>query len=134
MRTMPTKLHALLDYLIALFSILSPLIFGFGQGKSETFVPVSFGMLMILYNFFTDYELSMSREIPMHVHLRIDQLLALFMMGSPWLLGFEDVVYLPHLLLGLALLLSSAFAGNELSMVINAIRHRRWSRLFQIWE
>jgi hypothetical protein len=63
MPALSTKLHALLDYFIALLSILSPLIFGFGEGKAETLLPIGYGMLLILYSFFTDYELGISKQI-----------------------------------------------------------------------
>jgi hypothetical protein len=35
-------------------------------------------------------------------HLWVDGLAGFFLAASPWLLGFADRVWLPHLLLGLA--------------------------------
>jgi hypothetical protein len=127
MRSLPTKLHAYLDYLIALLSIFSPLILGFGEGSAETLVPIILGMLMILYSFFTDYELGMSRQIPLWAHLRMDQFIAVFMAASPWLFRFHDTVYVPHLLLGLSLFVISVLTGNELITLVNAVRVK-WFR------
>ena len=127
MRSLPTKLHAYLDYVIALLSIFSPLILGFGEGSTETLVPVILGMLMILYSFFTDYELGLSRQIPLNVHLRIDQFTALLMGSSPWLFRFHETVYLPHVLLGLSLFIISILTGNEIANLIQAMRVK-WFR------
>jgi hypothetical protein len=129
---MPTKLHAIADYLIALLSILSPLIFGFGEGSTETLIPICFGLLIILYSFFSDYELGLSREIPLYVHFRMDQLGGLMMAASPWLLNFEEMVYLPHVLLGLALIVNALLAGNEINSVIQFFRQRQWEKWFQL--
>jgi hypothetical protein len=127
MRSLPTKLHAYLDYVIALLSIFSPLILGFGAGSYETLVPVILGMLMILYSFFTDYELGLSRQIPLYAHLRMDQFTAMLMGASPWLFGFHETVYLPHLLLGLSLLIISVLTGNEIINLLQAMRVK-WFR------
>lgn len=129
MRPMPTKLHATIDYVIALFSILSPLIFQFGKGGLETLVPIGFGLLLILYSFFTDYEFSLTKEIPLWIHFRMDQLGGLFMAASPWLLGFDEHVYLPNVILGLALVVNSLLASPEVFSVIHEIRARPLSKL-----
>lgn len=130
MNPMPTKLHAALDYLIALLSILSPLIFQFGNGGFETLVPIAFGLLLILYSFFSDHELALTKEIPMWVHFRMDQLGGLMMAASPWMLGFDEHVYLPNVLLGLALVFNSLFASPEVFNIVQAIRTRPISKLF----
>lgn len=127
MRPMSTKLHAVLDYVIALLAILSPLVFKFGEGGFETLVPICFGLLLILYSFFTDYQLSLTKEIPLWVHFRIDQLGGLFMAASPWMLGFDEHVYLPNVILGLALVINSLFASPEVFNFIQSLKPRHSS-------
>src|SRR5688572_1026617 len=107
MRLIHPKLHACLDYFIALLSILSPVLFNFGMGEYETIIPLSFGLLIILYSFFTDYPLGLSRQISLDLHLRMDQFAGLLMMASPWIFNFRDLVYVPHVVLGLALIINS---------------------------
>ena len=126
---MPTKIHAYVDYFIALFSIFSPVIFSFGQGGTETLVLIAFGMLLILYNFFTDYELGLSKQIPLWAHFRMDQMAGALLAASPWLFKFYGLVYMPHVLLGITLIVSSLLAGNELNMLVQAIRSRQWFRV-----
>ena len=129
MRTMPEKIHGLLDYAIALLSILSPVLFGFGEGSVETLLPIAFGMLLILYSFFTNYETGLSKQIPLYVHLRVDLVAGALLATSPWLFRFSDTVYMPHLVLGIALVVSSVLTGNELPALLDAIRHRSWPKL-----
>jgi hypothetical protein len=129
MRTMPSKIHGCLDYAIALISILSPVLFGFGEGNSETLLPIAFGMLIILYSFFTDYETGLSKQIPFYLHVRMDQIAGALLATSPWLFRFYEEVYLPHVILGMMLIVSSLLAGNDLPALFNAIRHRSWNIL-----
>lgn len=131
MRLLSPKFHALLDYCFALFSILSPVLFGLEDGR-ETIVLLCFGLLIILYSFFTDYALGLSRQVPLALHLRIDQLVALMMMASPWLLNFEDVIYLPHVSLGFALLANSLLTTDEILVFIQFLRQRPWEKWFRM--
>lgn len=126
---MPTKIHAFVDYFIALIAIFSPVFFGFGEGGIETLFPIVFGMLLILYSFFTDYELGLSKQIPLFLHFRLDQMGGALLAASPWLLNFYEAVYMPHLILGIALVVSSLLAGNEIPMIVQAIRNRSWFRV-----
>ena len=66
------------------------------------------------------------------IHFRIDMLAGLLMAASPWLFRFYENVYLPHVLLGFALFLSSLFTGNELSLLIQAIREKPWEKWFRM--
>jgi len=101
MRFLSTKAHGILDYLTGLLLIASPWIFGFSDIPAATFVPVILGISAILYSLLTDYEMGAYRKIPMKTHLTIDFVSGLFLAVSPWLIGFDDQVYLPHLILGI---------------------------------
>jgi hypothetical protein len=61
---------------------------------------VILGAGTILYSIFTDYELGAVRMIPFRGHLTIDVLNGVFLGLSPWIFGFNDRVYLPHLIVG----------------------------------
>jgi hypothetical protein len=101
MKVIPRKTHALLDYIVGFILIVSPWLFGFADGGNETWVFVALGAGTILYSILTDYELGALRIIPFKVHLAIDMLNGVFLALSPWIFGFSDRVYLPHLLFGL---------------------------------
>lgn len=101
MRFLPTHVHGMLDYGVGLLLILAPYILGFADGGAAQLVPQALGAGAILYAFFTDYELGLVRLIPMPAHLLLDAASGALLAISPWLFGFADQVWVPHLVLGL---------------------------------
>lgn len=91
----------MLDYVMGLLLIASPWIFDFARDGAETWIPVILGVSTILYSLFTNYELGISGKISMKTHLAIDLVSGIFLAVSPWLFGFNDYVYLPHVIFGL---------------------------------
>ena len=101
MRFIPTYLHGILDYLVGILLIVAPWILGFAAGGAETWVPVALGIGAIMYSLLTDYELGAVRMIGMPTHLILDAMSGLLLAASPWLFGFDERVFVPHLVLGL---------------------------------
>ena len=103
MRFLSTRVHGMLDYGMGVLLIASPWLFGFA-GEADgaaTWLPVVLGLGVVLYSLFTDYELGAVRKIPMPTHLMLDLGSGLLLAVSPWLFGFADEVWVPHLVLGL---------------------------------
>jgi hypothetical protein len=96
-----TRVHGMLDYSVGLFLILVPWVFGFARGGPESAIFVALGASALLYSFFTNYELGAVKILPMKVHLSLDFLSGALLAASPWLFGFSQAVYLPHLVLGI---------------------------------
>jgi hypothetical protein len=101
MRFISTKAHGVIDYLMGILLIASPWLFDFARGGAETWVPVILGSGAIIYSLLTDYELGMSHMLPMRTHLTLDLLSGILLAVSPWLFGFSEYVYMPHLILGI---------------------------------
>ena len=101
MRFIPTRIHGILDYLVGALLIAAPWLLGFARGGAETWVPVVLGAGALVYSLFTDYELGLVRRIPMPVHLLLDAGAGLLLAASPWIFGFAELVWAPHLVLGL---------------------------------
>lgn len=101
MRFITTKTHGILDYVIGILLIAAPWILGFANQGPATYVPVVLGVAVILYSLFTDYEVGAVRAIPMTGHLWMDAIGGIILAASPWLFGFADYVYWPHLIVGL---------------------------------
>jgi hypothetical protein len=97
----PRNVHGVLDYIVGLLLAASPWLFGFADGTAAQFVPVTLGVGALLYSLLTNYELGLIRVIPFRIHLMLDFASGLLLAASPWLFGFADRVYLPHLILGL---------------------------------
>jgi hypothetical protein len=96
-----------MDYLMGLLLLASPWLFGFARGGAETAVPVVLAIMMLLLSIMTNYELGLVKMIPMKVHLGMDLVSGLFLAASPWIFGFSDYVFVPHLILGLLEVMAS---------------------------
>lgn len=90
-----------MDYLMGILLIAAPWIFNFDRGGAETWVPVVLGVGTLLYSLMTNYEYSISKTISMRTHLTLDLISGILLAASPWLFGFSEYVYLPHLIVGL---------------------------------
>lgn len=100
MRIIPTKIHGGLDYLIGFLLIVSPWLLGFATGGAAQWVPIILGIGVIGYSLLTDYELGAAKVISVPVHLGLDIVGGILLAASPWLFGFADLVFWPHLIVG----------------------------------
>ena len=103
MRIIPTRIHGMLDYATGLLLLISPYLFGFSDvGGAAQYIPMILGAGIIGLSLVTDYELSIAKLIPMPMHLAGDIAAGVLLAASPWLFGFADQVYWPHVIVGLA--------------------------------
>ena len=101
MRFVSTKIHGAIDYLTGLALILAPFVLGFDTGGAAMWVPIVIGAGILLQSLFTNYELGLFRKISMPAHLGVDVIAGALLAVSPWLFGFDEIVWLPHLIVGL---------------------------------
>ena len=101
MRFIPSRVHGILDYVVGVLLILAPRLFGFQNGGPEDRIPVILGVMTLIYSLLTRYELGLFKVIPFRVHLMLDLLSGIFLAASPWLFGFSERVWVPHVLVGL---------------------------------
>jgi hypothetical protein len=101
MRFIPTRTHGVLDYVVGAFLIIAPYLLGFADGTAAQWIPQILGAAAIGAGLLTDYELGAVRVIPMRVHLFLDIASGALLAVSPWLFGFADRVWLPHVIFGL---------------------------------
>lgn len=100
MRFIPTRVHGMLDYLMGAVLIILPWLLDL-DSDAAIWVPVLLGAGVIVYSLLTDYELGVMRHIPMSAHLILDMLSGTVLAASPWLFGFADEVWVPHVVLGI---------------------------------
>jgi len=101
MRFLPTSLHGAIDYLWGIALITTPWIFGFTDVTAAKWVAIAFGAGAILYSALTAYELGLLKLLPMSLHLILDGIGGILLAASPFLFGFSDQVFWPHVLFGL---------------------------------
>jgi hypothetical protein len=97
---LPTRVHGMLDYLLGALLIAAPWLFGFAAGGAEQWVPVALGAGVLLYSAFTDYELGLVKKLQMPAHLLLDAVGGLLLAASPWMFGFDERVWMPHVVIG----------------------------------
>ena len=100
MRIIPTRVHGMLDYLMGAVLIIFPWLLDL-ESDAAIWVPVILGAGAIAYSLLTDYELGVLRRLPMSTHLILDMLSGTVLAASPWLFGFADEVWVPHVVLGI---------------------------------
>ncbi len=109
---LPTRIHGILDYLMGALLIASPWLFGFADHEAARWVPVVLGAGVLLYSLLTDYELGAVKRIQMPVHLMLDALGGILLAASPWVLGFDERVWMPHVVLGAVEVLTAAITNT----------------------
>ena len=113
MNILSTRAHGVIDYATGALLILAPYLFGFSTGGVEQWIPQLLGLAILGMSLITRYELSVTKIVPLPVHLGVDFAGGLLLAVSPWLFGFADVIWWPHLLVGL------------MEIVVAAITERR---------
>jgi hypothetical protein len=101
MRFISRRFHAVLDYIIGIALLAAPWLFNFDEIEAARWSAVAVGALILIMSFITDYEGGGKKVLSMSTHLTMDILAGLFLAASPWLFGFADQVYLPHLIVGI---------------------------------
>lgn len=127
MRFIPTKVHGVLDYVVAIALILAPWIFGFANiGGAAVIIPIVLGVGLFVYSLFTRYELGAFKLIAMPIHLVFDIVASLFLIASPFLFGFINEApnaWLPHIVVGVAVIIVVAFSQPTPGRSVTAANH-----------
>lgn len=113
MKLISIKLHSLLDYIIGITLILSPWIFMFKKDIFEAGSPIIIGVIVIVYSLLTRYNYSLFKVIPFRINLMLDMACGFVLAISPWILNFEEVVYVPHVFLGTVQILLSINTNRD---------------------
>ena len=100
MGVIPTKIHGVLDYAVGLLLLLAPYLFGFADGGVAQWLPMLLGAGVIGYSLMTAYELGVASIISVPAHLGLDIAGGVLLAVSPWLFGFADAIFWPHLVVG----------------------------------
>lgn len=109
MRFIPTRVHGILDYLFGAVLIATPYLLGFANWKAEHLTMLVIGLGAFAYALITDYELGVWRILKMPAHLVIDVLGGIVLLASPFFIGFQDHVWMPHVALGVFAIMAGTF-------------------------
>jgi hypothetical protein len=101
MKIISRKVHAMMDYIVGILLIAAPWIFGFADVQAAKWVAIIVGLMVLVMSMITDYEGGGKKMLSMSGHLTMDVIAGIFLAASPWIFGFSDEVYLPHLIVGI---------------------------------
>jgi hypothetical protein len=110
-----TRTHAVIDYVVGLLLIAAPYVLGFANGGPEQWVPQVLGVMTLIVSLITAYELSIAKLIPFRVHLIIDIAQAAVLLLSPWLFGFAERIWWPHVLVAIVEFVVIALSWRSVS-------------------
>jgi hypothetical protein len=103
-----SRLHGIWDYVVAALLVASPWLFGFADNTIITWLPVAIGCAIFGLSLITDYEYSLAKIVPLRGHLIADMGAAVLLAASPWIFNFDEIIYAPHLIMGLTELVVAA--------------------------
>jgi hypothetical protein len=107
-RPITPRMHAMLDYPLAVVLIAVPWIFGFSDvGGAAVALPIVVGVLAFCQSLITDWELSVAKIVPLPIHLKLDALAGIVLAISPFVFSFSDEgtnVWLPQVVAGIGML------------------------------
>jgi hypothetical protein len=127
MRILPTRLHAVLDYVLGAALIAFPYFGHFDQHGALAWGPVLVGGSLILYSLFTNYEYSVASLIPLKVHLLLDLAGGILLIGMASIWGPPPAAWGGLLVLGLieigSSLMTQTVTSDGPGLASPAIRH-----------
>lgn len=75
-------------------------LFFANQGGPAVLIPSAVGVALSLQSLITNYEFSLADIISMKAHLLLDALAGFLLLISPWAIGFAEIVWAPHVIIG----------------------------------
>jgi hypothetical protein len=100
MNVIPTRTHAILDDVMAAVLILTPFVFLFEHAEAAKWTLIYAGIVTFVASLLTHDDLGVAWAIPMPGHLALDVLIGAVLIASPWVLGFSNAIWWPHVILG----------------------------------
>ncbi len=113
MKILNPAVHGILDYIAAGALIVAPFVLGLGEaGPVALYLSVVGGAGLIVYSLLTDYPNSVAKLIPFKTHLVLDSLAALVFLVVPFVLGFQGVVRIYYIVMGVGVLIVVALTNT----------------------
>lgn len=106
MRFITKRIHAFLDYPVAVALIVFPFLLGLGNSNPLAFqLSIIIGIAALFLTFLTDHHLGVLKVVPYKVHLLVDFLVAIVFIITPFLFSFENIDKYYYLINGVSVLI-----------------------------
>lgn len=121
MKFITKRIHAFLDYPVALTLMIFPFILGLGQSNPiALYLSVFTGIAAFLLSLLTDHDLGVLKVIPYKIHLIVDFTVAIVFIISPFIFSFKGIDMYYYLANGIAVLAVVSLHKSSESEVITA--------------
>ena len=85
----PLFVHGLIEYAAAVLFIVAPFVFDFAAGAAEA-ASIVIGVAIIFIAATTAGPTSLVNSLPLSVHIMLDYALAVILIATPFIFGFQD--------------------------------------------
>jgi hypothetical protein len=86
------KIHAYLDYPVAVSLMALPFVLGLGTGNPlAKWLAVATGVAAFILTLLTDHELGVVKVVPYPVHVAVDRLVGVIFVVAPFIFGFTGL-------------------------------------------
>ncbi len=111
------KIHAFIDYPVALALIIFPFLLGLGSSNPLALkISVTVGIAAFILTLLTDHETGVFRIIPYRLHLIVDFLVGIVFLLAPFILSFEGLDAYFYWLNGIAVLFVVGMHKPEIAL------------------
>ena len=105
MKFVTKKIHAFIDYPVAIALIIMPFILGLGSSHIMAFyASVVTGVAALMLTLFTDHETGVFKIISYKIHLAVDFAVAITFLILPFVFGFKGIDLIYYIANGVAVL------------------------------
>ncbi|MCB0398772.1 MAG: hypothetical protein KDD26_03950 [Winogradskyella sp.] len=105
MRFVTKRIHAYLDYPVAVALMSLPFLLGLGSSNTlALYLSVVTGVAAFILTLLTDHHLGVFRIIPYKGHLLVDALVGVVFIAAPFIFSFKGIDSYYYLINGLAVL------------------------------
>jgi len=118
MRLINTKAHGYYDYLLSSLLFLSPWVFQYNHDTVAYLTAVAVAFYLCVIALISRFELSVYKLVPMRIHFWCDYGAGVLLASSPWLFSFSALVYKPHLVFGLSMLVVAMLTDRLPSVIV----------------
>ncbi len=84
----PAAVHGVLEYLAGVLSVAAPYVFDFDATRATT-LAIAIGVVLLVIAAVTVGPTGLIDELPVSAHVALDYVFAVFLIASPFLLGFS---------------------------------------------
>lgn len=107
-----TRLHGIMDYALGVVLIGVGSTMPGGLGGTPGMVLAITGVIAILNALMTNFEMGVLKKMQIPMHLWLDGIVGLMVAVSPWLLSFDQDVWLPHVIVGAFIIVTAFFTDT----------------------